>query len=458
MTDAELTGGTPYPWGPRLWSYLAVVTVVAAGLQLYGIDKWPMADDEVLSLETMGLLHIDPGFWAFPPDHLGKLPQVTPFWHTIQRAAIAVLPDNIVGYRIPSVICGVLTSALMFLLAARWRGLWFAVALSIVANGNQLFIHVAQVNRFYSMPLLLVTVAFAAMWVPRGGLGMVIATSLAALAAVLSHNVTVAAFGLAFVASVVTYMLGLAPMRTVLRSGAAFVVTGLVYVLYLMPLVRGWHTTGNPTPVLVSFAAYAGIPTIALALLGGWVILTRRDLREPALWCALVLAGTLCMFVASTFSWNPRYFVFFLPALWMVAAEAMHFVAQRVNRGTTGAIWYACVALLLLPNLFSHLADGSRHDYQSAAAVVSRQVQSDEQILSDDAETITYYLSDELRRRLRVRTKVVDPPASSFLLVTRANAWAPLPRYGDRRVEVLAEIYARRFDQFSHIVRVYRVH
>jgi hypothetical protein len=244
----------------------------------------------------------------------------------------------------------------------------------------------------------------------------------------------------------------------VLRSGAAFATSAAVYFFYLRPIISGWSTTGNPTQVLVSFGAYAGVPTLALGALGGWLVLARRTSREPALWWALVFVGSLCMFQLSSFSWNPRYFVFFLPPLWFLAAEAVHAVGNRLGAGSRAAVWYGCVAVLLAPSMLSHYADGSRHDYRSAAAAVVAAVREGEPILSDDAETITYYLPDDLIDRLHVRTKVRVPPTSDFLLVTRANAWTPLPRYGSRRVDVLAEIAHRRLDQFSHVVRVFRVH
>ena len=58
---------------------------------------------------------------------------------------------------------------------------------------------------------------------------------------------------------------------------------------------------------------------------------------DPVLWCALVFVGSLCMFQVSTFSWNPRYFVFYLPPLWLLAAEGVHFVARRINYGVNAA-------------------------------------------------------------------------------------------------------------------------
>ena len=81
----------------------------------------------------------------------------------------------------------------------------------------------------------------------------------------------------------------------------------------------------------------------------------------------------------------------------------------------------------------------------------------DQPILSDDAETISYYLPQDLRHNLFVRTKAQRLPSSEFFLVTRSNAWTPLPKTPARDMQLLAEIYHRRFDQFSHILRVYRV-
>jgi hypothetical protein len=446
------------PWGPRLWLTLAAVVVVAACLQSYGIGSWPLADDEVPSLVELDLLHIDAArFFSVPAAQIARLPKATIVWNVIVRNAIALLPAREVSYRIPSLVFGILTSALIFLLGARWRGLWFALALSIVVNGSQLFVYLAQVNRYYSLTLLFLTLSFASMWLPwRGGM-MILATALLTVLAVLTHNLTVVFFALAFVAACAAYLLGRVPSDLVLRTGAGAVVSALLYFLYLRPLIAGWSSTGNPTPVLISFAAYAGMPVLALSLFGCWLSLFRRDEWPSLIWWTMLFAGSLCVFHVPIINWNPRYFLFFMPSMWVLAAHAVEFIARRVGGGALGAVWYGCVIVLLLPSLASHYQDGSRHDYRQAAAVVLAHASDGQPILSDDAETISYYLPEDARRRLRVRTKVTTFPQSEFFLVCRSNAWTPLPQIPDRRLELLAEIYRRRYDQFSHILRVYRV-
>ena len=111
----------------------------------------------------------------------------------------------------------------------------------------------------------------------------------------------------------------------------------------------------------------------------------------------------------------------------------------------------------MAPGLLSHYQDGSRHDYRQAAAVLVEHDREARPILSDDAETISYYLPAGLRQQLSVRTRARVFPASEFFLVCRSNAWTPLPQVPGRKLDVIAEISRRRFDQFSHILRVYRV-
>jgi len=449
--------GTREPWGWRLWLSTAAVVIIAGWLQAYGISTWPMADDEVPSLVELGLLDIDAATFSVPRDQVGRLPRTVPVWYGTQRFLLDRLPDSELSYRLPSLVYGILTSVVVFLLAARWRGLWFAAALAIVLNLSQPFVYLAQLNRFYSMPLLLLTLALAAIWAPGRGWLMAGATVVLTVLAVLSHNMTMAVLVLAFMAAVPAFVLGHAPLRVVWRSGLAASVGLGLYVFYIRPLVAGWHSTGNPTPVLISFAAHAGIPTLALASLGGWFSVARRSEGRSMFWWSLMFLGSFFVFQLTDIGWNPRYFLFFMPAMWVLAAYSAEQVARSVGAGWTGAVWYAVVALLLAPGILSHFQDGSRHDYRQAAAVLRDAAQGEQPILSDDAETISYYLPEAVRRRLFVRTKVTALPDTEFFLVVRANAWMAQPRAPDRRVDLLAEIGRRRYDHFSHVLRVYRV-
>ena len=452
-----MTTGIGEPWGARLWVGLSIVLLIAAGLTSYGLTSWPMADDEVPSLVEMGLVDVPGQAFSVPASQIGRLPRALPVWYRFQRFAIDHLPAGQVGYRSPSVAFGVIAAGFMFVVAARWRGLWYAAALALVMDASQLYVYLAQLDRFYSLPLLLMLVTLVLMWVPgRNALIVPLVILLSGLA-VLSHNVTVPIFGLAFGGACVLFVLGRVRLAVVVRSGAATVVSLLLYAFYLLPLVRGWASTGNPTPVLISFVAQLGIPIFALALFGLWLAAAQRTTPAPVQWAGLVFVASLGLLQFTNMSWSPRYFLFFLPAAWLLAAQAIDWVASRLEYRWTGVAWYGCVAVLCAPNLVSHYIDGSRHDYRQAASVVIAHDQDGAPILSDDAETISYYLPDRLRRNLFVRTKITHPPAGEYFLVTRANAWTPLPKIEGRDMELLGEIYRRRIDQFSHVLRVYRI-
>lgn len=458
LLDVESRGE---PWGRRLWLATALVGLLTVGLGSYGISTWPMADDEVPSLIEMGLRHVDgtETFYSVPFSQIAKISKVMPVWYSTQRWAIELLPASEVSYRLPSLFFGVLVSLFAFVVAARWRGLWFAAAVTVVLLGSQLFLLLIQVDRFYSLPLLLLSITLALVWARGGGVGRSIAVVALTALTVLSHSLTVPVFGLLFGATVVTFAFGRASREVVLRSAVALLTSAAIYLLYLRPLLRGWSSTGNPTPVLISFAAYAEVPTLALALLGGWLALLRRDDQPSMLAWALMAVGSVALFLLAELgmNWNPRYFLFYLPAVWLLAAHGMEYVARSLRSKAAAAGWYAAVVVLLLPGIASHFRDGSRHDYRSAAAVLSQTALPGQLILSDDAETISYYLPPELRRHLVVRTKVQEVPATEFFLVCRSNVWTPLPEIPHRRMELLAEISRRRFDEFSHVVRVYRV-
>jgi hypothetical protein len=441
-----------------LWPGVALVVLLTLGAGSYGIATWPMADDEVPSLVEMGLFHVDAAAFSVPAGQIGRLARANVVWYRSQRWLLDRLPHNQVGYRLPSLLYAALTAGLAFVLAAYWRGMWFAAALAIVTIGSPMFVFVSQINRFYSLPLLLLALTFACYCIPRGGAFPPLLVALVAALTVLSHNITAAVFVLGSLAAGVAYVCGRVSGRFLVRSGTAAIVSVLLYALYLRPIIHGWASTGNPTPVLISFAAHTGVPLLALASLGGWLALARQgDGRGMLFWWTVLAAGSLCFFQVAPVSWNPRYFVFFMPAFWVLAAHAIDAVARGLGRRSAGAVWYGCAIILLLPGLLSHYQDGSRHDYRAAAAVLQQRAAAGQPILSDDAETISYYLPDTLRESLEVRTKVTTLPEEEFFLVARSNAWAAQPMVPGRQVELLAEISTRRFDQFSHILRVYRV-
>src|SRR5258705_2080194 len=93
-TQDAASASTAEPWGPRLWLGLAVLVLVTASLDSYGISTWPMADDEVPSLVEMGLFQVDAAAFSVPAGQIGRLPLAMPVWYGVQRRVIALLPAD----------------------------------------------------------------------------------------------------------------------------------------------------------------------------------------------------------------------------------------------------------------------------------------------------------------------------------------------------------------------------
>src|SRR6185369_14121661 len=99
------------------------------------------------------------------------------------------------------------------------------------------FVYLAQIDRFYSMPLLLLVLTMIAMCAARPGAAMLLATAVLTTLTVLSHNVTIAVFVLAFMAACCAYVAGRAPFYLVARSALAATISVVLYFVFIRPLV-----------------------------------------------------------------------------------------------------------------------------------------------------------------------------------------------------------------------------
>jgi hypothetical protein len=154
-------------------------------------------------------------------------------------------------------------------------------------------------------------------------------------------------------------------------------------------------------------------------------------------------------------AWNPRYGLLFMPPLFVLAALGVDYIACMLPSTPFRIAWFCCVGLLLLPKLASHYQDGSRHDFRTAASVVANNAHEGQSVVSNWPETLQYYLPEQAGIRVEWLQSIL--PESDFIAVISSNAWEPVFQPTDRQVRVLAEIRKRRFDEQSHIVRVYQV-
>jgi hypothetical protein len=443
----------------HFWWVFIVVAGMASCIFAYGFGRWSWDHDEVASLVELGIVHLREGIGQ--GSQLERLPKLVPVWYGMQGLLLHYLPINEWGTRLLPVTCGILAVVCAFLLAARHWGLNYAFALALLLNGAQCLVWLAQQNRFYSMALLFFVLTLAAVWSRAPGVKRALLCALLAALTILSHNLFVVVFGLAFVASCLAYAQGHVPKSVLVRFGIAALTGVLLYLLHLRPIMQNWISgdTGGSHP-LVSFAAQAGIPTLALAGFGSFTCLHSPEARRRWTWWVVFFGLGLAFVGVSPVvlkAWNPRYAVLFMPPMWVLAAHGMVYIARCLSSRPLMICWYCCVALLLLPKLASHYQDGSRHDFRTAAEVLIRKSHSEQPLLCNYPETLFYYLPEQLRPGVRTWVKEDPIPPTECFIVHASTHWEPLLRYEGRPVELLEEITKRRFDEQSHVIRIYHV-
>jgi hypothetical protein len=443
--------------GVRLWSATFFALLVTAFLHFHDLGRWAWDHDEVPALIELGLSNIE--MTGATGEQAKKLPRLLPVWYESQRLALRFLPIDEWGARVLPATCGALAVVLAFYAVTRYWGFGFGLAFLILVNGSQCYIWLSQQNRFYSMAILFLTLTWMVDCLSRASLGSVLGIVLFTTLAVLSHSLLVVVFLIAFVAACLTALVRWTSWTLVIHTGLSAAVSLAIYVGYLRPIMQGWVSGGTGgTNVLVSFVAQIGMPTLALGLLGALLSLRTAESRTRMGWWTTLAVGGLAFLAMTPWimkAWNPRYGLFFMPPFFMLAAYAVTTVAQLLRSPALQVGWYLIVCLLLLPKLASHYQDGSRHDFRSAAAVVLKHTHEGQKVLSNWPETLQYYLTD--KTGIKVDWLEQTLPTSEFLVVFSSNAWEPLFQPPNRQGQVLAEIRTRRFDEQSHIVRVYHV-
>ncbi len=443
----------------RLQNWLLIpAALIAVLLFVVPAGWWPWDHDEVHSLVELGLVPLD----AFPGPvaQMERMHRLVPMFYAMQHAAVLFLPQNEWGMRLLSSICGALVTLVAFSVGARVRGTWFAAALFVLLAGSQTMVWLAQQNRFYSLALLFMVVALALEWWTGDSWlydGLAVA---AAVAAVLSHNLTLIMFGLSAVALTATWLVGWTPRTPVRRAGLVLIATAAVYVFYLRPLTAGWMSgnTGGTSPLL-SFVAQAGMTPLALALPGCVAVLNRKDAPFWSSWVLLAALGVGFVAVSPRIlgNWNPRYGLFFMVPIWWLAAMGCDAIMRRLESNQLRLACLLAVAALHAPKLASHYVDGSRHDFRTAAAVVAAKAPGAGTVLTNWPAELQYYLSGRTSQRPRYWAPGETVPDEETVIVLASNGWEPVFQLPGREVRVIGEVGRRRFDEQAHIIRVYDV-
>ena len=200
-----------------------------------GFWRWPWDHDEVLSFAELRVIPVD----AFPGPHkqLLRMRSLLPVWYHAQRLALRWLPHDEFGARVLPVSAAVMLVAFSVWWVRR-RGLTFAAAVALLVGCSPMLIWLAQQNRFYSLALCLMAAALLIAGSGRQGWTWDALVAALCLGALLSHNLTVVVFVLAFAAAVGTAVIGGAPPFAIRRTAIMACLGAGTYPLLPAPVAE----------------------------------------------------------------------------------------------------------------------------------------------------------------------------------------------------------------------------
>lgn len=435
---------------------LAVLAVVllATGLRVGGLGRWPFAGDELGTYDELD-------WWANPPAVVESpdqtVPRVIPLSMWAFEVGRRLFGHDELGSRVVPATCGVLGVVAVTLglggVLPRWQavaiGLWLAVGVEPIFY--------SQYHRFYTLTALFAWSALVAgaRAVKADSAGWMVAACALAGLATACHTLAGATFGALAVA-------GLWGGRRVrLTAAAGAIVAAGVAGAVILPVVRAkagmtvWHGD-SPLRAVFSLVAQASWPACVLAPVG-LVMLWRRDRRQAGYWgtaAAAWLGGGLVL--PLVLPYHSAYSFAAAVPVWVLAGVATAELASTAG----GRLLWAGLPLLTLPSLASYYADGNRHDFRAVAAYIAERAGPADRVLCNEPQKLMHYRPELTPRLLSPRPAdpFAVPPGGRLWVACGANRrslekpWAGWLADHARLQTVIA---AKRADYHEYAVWVY---
>lgn len=380
--------------GRRFWLALAAVVVLATGLRLTGLGRWPFASDELGTFREVEHFHNPPNPLTHPDQ---AVPRVIPLSMLALDTGYRLFGRDEFGGRLLVALFGVANVAVVVIGLSRvlprpvalTAGLWLAVSVE--------HIFYSQYHRFYTLAALLVASAtLAAARSVRTGSGpwMGVACVFAWLS-VLAHTLAGAVFGVLLLGGLISAVGGQRRPLIVAGIGAAGAGAGLAFVI--LPIVGAKAGLTSWTGLTSAHALLGAVlqvswPVCVLAVPGA-VVMWRHDRTQALFWIGAtgVWAG-MAVALPAVLPYHSAYiFPFALPMFVLAASAVVEIVgALRQNPVAARLVWVG-LPLLNLPALASYYQDGNRHDFRAAAAYVAERISPADRVISNEPDKLAHY-------------------------------------------------------------------
>jgi mannosyltransferase len=226
-------------------------------------------------------------------------------------------------------------------------------------------------------------------------------------------------------------------------AAAALVLSPVIYYGYLQRGAVGWLTRPGPHALARLTASFAGSKTLALpvaaialcGVIGGWPHRGGRELTLAAVAVPWLLLPAAVLFAASQIHpvYSPRYVTFSLPALALLAAAGLGWLARVAARSPLAQIgtWLAWAPPVLILVLMGALLVGpqwavrqpnSRHGSSKVAAIIAVNERPADAVLYVPSRLRAMtYADPAMWARLRDVARARSPAASASLAGTQVS-------------------------------------
>ena len=256
------------------------------------------------------------------------------------------------------------------------------MATSLLIAFWQQHVFYSQENHFYVVPMLFGFLCFllGACEARRSRPIYPLLLCAAAVAALFSHPVAAAAFGLACLGIFAGAIAGRCQVRktSILLLLTGGVVLAAIIISYVLPLQRGWYqgleTGDSPLGAVMATVSRLGWPVVWLAALGGlFAAVEGGAINWYWLTCALG-SWAVIFLMPMKFVFIARYALPLSLPMFVLAGTAIARVFSLLAARSRAAAfaWIALAPLVGLPSLASHYLDGSRADLRGAIRYVQR--------------------------------------------------------------------------------------
>ena len=377
---------------------VVLVTAAAAAVRLHRLGHWSLFANEPFTLrDSLSGAFVDGKPLLFQINH-----------HLVQPW----LPLDEFGLRLVPFLAGVVSIPVIYLcgreLLDRRAGLFAA----LLTAANPWHLYWSQNARFYSLVFLFSALLVTALYLAfaRRSSAWLVAGIVFAAAGVLSH----ASVGLV-VAGVCIWLFGWlgarfyrgkAPSRLQLvGAGTLGLAFGTAVIGHLWPMLRTWVSLqpgwGASAPDLVlSYGNWITAGVVAMGFAGAYT-LWREGRRELVLYLVACVAVpfTALLSLSILVAVSVGYLYATAPVLLLLAGGFLAWLTRL--EGLRRADRTAIVGTLLLvalatgaPTFVSHLIDGTRPDFRSAALFFDRHAGESDLLLVDESAPYRYYLPD----------------------------------------------------------------